>query len=308
MQRLRLYQRAPERGGTDAGKRRTRGWYRKDYQITLLMVRTARLLITTLCAWLFSAGYVLANPVQAQHVKVELLAENSGVAPGEPLWMLLRFTPDKPWHISWKNPGDSGSPPTLNWQLPVGWEARAAHFPTPSLIARGEQISYGYPSDTGLLVELVPPYLIQEKQVDIALEVAWSVCADTCVTEQGQFKLTLPVDRFAAVDLRYKKLFGQTRFKLPLVLNGAGTYQIEGDKILIDLPARTLPRKVAAVFIAPANVAQPAAIPAFTYEAKRLQFRLNRHKAFTVAPPQIEVLLELAGQGWSVPAKLKTQN
>ena len=225
--------------------------------------------------------------------------------PGESLWMLLSFQTEQNWHTCWKNPGDSGTVPTLTWTLPPGWEAREPKFPTPTVIRHAEKTSYGYPGGSALLVELVPPYLIQDKQVEIGLDAGWVVCTDTCVPGEGRFTLTLPVDRFAAVDLKYKKLFAQTRFKLPLFLDLEGVYQIDGDSILVDLPARTLPRKVSSIFIAPANIAQAADVPDFSYEAKRLQFRLKRHANFSSAPDQIEVVLELAGQGWSIPARLQ---
>lgn len=294
MQRLWLHQRATERGGTPARIGTAGGWNRKNNQIIFFLI----------ISWLLPA-VTLAAPVQAQHVKVELLAETSAVAPGESLWMLLTFQAEQGWHTSWKNPGDTGVVPTLSWKLPTGWEAREPKFPTPSVIRNGEKISYGYQGDSALLVELVPPFLIQEKQVDINLDASWVVCSDTCVPGEGEFSLTLPVDRFAAVDLKYKKLFAQTRFKLPLTMEQEGIYQVEGDSILVDLPARTLPRKVSSIFIAPGNVAQAADVPEFGYEAKRLQFRLKRHTDLISPPAQIEVVLELAGQGWSVPARLK---
>lgn len=254
---------------------------------------------------MFLPAVALAAPVQAQHVKVELLAETNAVAPGESLWVLLTFQPDERWYTSWKNPGDAGAVPQLSWQLPPGWQAGEPQFPTPSVIRVGDGISYGYQDDSALLVELVPPFLIQEKLVDLGLDASWVVCSDSCVPGEAHFDLSLPVDRFAAIDLKYKKLFAQTRFKLPLTMNIEGVYRIDGDDIVVDLPARTLPRKVSSIFIAPALIAQPADLPEFNYEAKRLQFRLQRHTGFTEAPSQIEVVLELAGQGWSIPAKLQ---
>jgi DsbC/DsbD-like thiol-disulfide interchange protein len=38
---------------------------------------------------------------------------------------------DDGWHIYWQNPGDSGEPPRIKWQLPSGVTATALEWPTP---------------------------------------------------------------------------------------------------------------------------------------------------------------------------------
>ena len=43
-----------------------------------------------------------------------------GVAPGKPVWLGLAIDHQPHWHTYWKNPGDSGLPTTLQWQLPAG--------------------------------------------------------------------------------------------------------------------------------------------------------------------------------------------
>ncbi|MEE2730774.1 MAG: protein-disulfide reductase DsbD domain-containing protein [Pseudomonadota bacterium] len=263
--------------------------------------------------WLLAALLALvpvctrAAPVQARHVTVDLLTETSTVAGGESLWVLLTFAPETHWHTYWKNPGDSGLAPKLNWQLPPGWQAREPLFPTPAAIPYGSQINYGYESESGLLVELVPPLVMQEENVALTLDARWLVCADACVPGQAEFKLELPVTRFAAPNPRHKSRFAQARFSLPLQLDIAGTYRVQGEQILVDLPARTLPRSVSRVFIAPGQIAEAELAPDLTFKEDRLLIRLNRHSYFSKAPPQIEVVLELAGQGWSVPARLQPQ-
>ncbi|MEM7018275.1 MAG: hypothetical protein AAF512_13160 [Pseudomonadota bacterium] len=59
----------------------------------------------------------LANPVQAEHIEVELLSEADVIRPGESFWVAIRLTPEKNWHVYWRNPGDSGNAPESKWTV-----------------------------------------------------------------------------------------------------------------------------------------------------------------------------------------------
>ena len=48
-----------------------------------------------------------------EHVEVELVAGHESVQPGSESFVGLLFKLDPGWHVYWKNPGDSGEPPTL---------------------------------------------------------------------------------------------------------------------------------------------------------------------------------------------------
>src|SRR5262245_43368453 len=61
-----------------------------------------------------------ANVVQTDNVRAELVAEVTSIRPGEPFWVGLKQTIRPKWHTYWRNPGDSGMPTELKWQLPAG--------------------------------------------------------------------------------------------------------------------------------------------------------------------------------------------
>ncbi len=67
-----------------------------------------------------------------------------GVGPGQPLWLGLQITHQPDWHTYWKNPGDSGLPTELTWQLPAGLDAGDIAWPVPHKIAIGTLANYGY--------------------------------------------------------------------------------------------------------------------------------------------------------------------
>ena len=65
-----------------------------------------------------------SSSVVTPHVRAELVAQApDGVGPGKPLWLGLSITHQPDWHTYWKNPGDSGLPTELTWQLPAALDA-----------------------------------------------------------------------------------------------------------------------------------------------------------------------------------------
>ena len=52
--------------------------------------------------------------------EANLLSSHTAIVPGETLYLALSLKPEKGWHTYWRNPGDSGAPTSVEWQLPKG--------------------------------------------------------------------------------------------------------------------------------------------------------------------------------------------
>src|SRR6185503_19880555 len=76
---------------------------------------TMNLLVTALT--LLFALAARAAPVKTPHVEAELVAAKTALVPGEPVQVALRLKMERGWHTYWQNPGDSGLPTKLNWNL-----------------------------------------------------------------------------------------------------------------------------------------------------------------------------------------------
>lgn len=150
----------------------------------------------------------LANPggstVTTPHVQAELVAHApQGVGPGQPLWLGLQITHQPDWHTYWKNPGDSGLPTELTWQLPAGLDAGDIAWPVPHKIAIGTLANYGY---EGTVLLPVPVTVAQTfapgplaKDVTVQLKASWLVCRKECIPEEGNFILQLPIQSTTAL-------------------------------------------------------------------------------------------------------------
>ncbi|HEX5785265.1 MAG TPA: protein-disulfide reductase DsbD domain-containing protein [Burkholderiaceae bacterium] len=140
------------------------------------------------------AALAPSHTFATEQVRIELLSEQPDVRPGQRLTLGLhqRIAPD--WHTYWRNPGDSGAPTTVQWQLPAGTTAGAIQWPMPSRFTLDPVVNYGYQHEVTLLTELhVPTDLSAGQRFEVRAQVAWLVCHDLCIPQRGEVALSLPV-------------------------------------------------------------------------------------------------------------------
>lgn len=126
-------------------------------------------------------------------MRAELLAEPTAVSAGAPFWTAVRLTMDPGWHTYWKDPGDSGLPTKILWDLPAGFQVGEIQWPVPKKIEASSLMNYGYDGQVSLLVQLTPPPTLSTKNVVLAAKVTWLECADVCIPGKAEVRLSLPV-------------------------------------------------------------------------------------------------------------------
>jgi DsbC/DsbD-like thiol-disulfide interchange protein len=154
---------------------------------------------------------------QSGHARVDLLAKQDAIVPGKELRLGIHFVLEPGWHIYWTNPGDSGQPPVLKWQLPEGFSAGEIQWPRPERMQSTPQLAdYGYNGEVLLPVMVqVPPSARAGSSVAIAAEVKWLVCREVCIPEHAQLYLNLPVAPRAKEKPQSAALFAETEKLLP---------------------------------------------------------------------------------------------
>jgi DsbC/DsbD-like thiol-disulfide interchange protein len=168
-----------------------------------------------------SALMVLAASASAAgatipHGTVELVAENQSIAPGKTTYLGLRFELEKGWHIYWVNPGDSGEPPKVTWQMPHGVTAGAIEWPTPHRLGTSSIVDFGYDGDVMLLVPLRASSSVALRPAQIAGEVKVLICREMCIPGKANLSISLPVQsQSVQADAQTRALFEAARKSLP---------------------------------------------------------------------------------------------
>lgn len=141
------------------------------------------------------SGYSTAEVVRDGPVRAELIARHLAVVPGQEVDVAVRLVMDDGWHTYWKNPGESGMPTSLRWQLPAGFAVGDIRWPAPSYYEVAGLASYGYSGEVLLPVKLQAPPQWSGDEVTLEATADWLVCETTCVPGSAALSLTLPVHR-----------------------------------------------------------------------------------------------------------------
>jgi len=189
--------------------------------------------LAALFLFLFGTGSTLwaSDSARTEQVRLSLLPELDAATPGSTLWVGLRFDLIPEWHVYWRNPGDSGEAPRVQWQLPGGWQAGDIHWPTPKRIPVGPLVNYGYSDSVTFLVPVaVPPEQAAGVSVGMRADVNWLVCREECIPQEAVLEITLPV-RQAGGHRVATNAFDDVRARWPVAGPGNAGY-IRGDDAL----------------------------------------------------------------------------
>ncbi len=260
---------------------------------------------TILCMLLITAQGLLpprapAEAVRNGPVAASLAAEDVSIQPGRPFVVALSLAMDPDWHVYWKNPGDSGLPTTIQWDLPEGFSAGPLQWPVPERIDTQGLITYGYPNRVMLLTEIIPPgSLPTGTRVPLKAKAAWLACRVECIPGKAELSISLPVlPGVPAVDARWTRGFGEARARLPSRSPAVGfTAETDGTGLLLRAQGATLGAVDRASFLPGApGMIEDSAAQSSTSLASGLLLHLARPKA--AAPlPRLTGLLVIAGPG-----------
>ena len=215
-----------------------------------------------------------AHVVVTDQVRAELVVHApKGIQAGETFWLGLHIAHQPHWHTYWQNPGDSGLPTRLQWQLPDGLQAGEIAWPLPKKIPIGSLANYGYEGSLLLAVPVTASADFKgsaQAPLSIQLKAEWLVCRQECIPQEGQFTLSLrsatPLVQQAALFEASRQLIAQplprSAANAPAVSFGKATLSKDGRQLELrveGLPA-SLRGKTLAAFPVTAQVVHNAAV------------------------------------------------
>ena len=228
----------------------------------------------------------LADPVAAR-----LVPEAGAAVPGGTLWVDLHLDIAPGWHTYWRNPGDSGLPTEIAWELPAGFSAGEAAWPAPERFVLGTIGNYGYHGSADLLVPIAAPADLKPGgTVHLAAHATWLVCSEICIPGEAKLALDLPIAAApSAGDPSAASLFAAVRARLPHTAEFATRFAASGKELKLFVPAAALARidrPTATFFPLDANVIDAAAEPREEQGADGLIVVLTRASGPTATLPQ----------------------
>lgn len=142
---------------------------------------------------LVSTSLFGADRAKTPHVEVQLLSSRAVFAPGETFDVGFRFKIVPHWHVYWSNPGDSGTPPKVQWKLPADLAAGDFVYGAPKRIQMESLANYGYDDEALFLVPIVvAPGWKAGTPATLTANLSWLVCREECIPEKAELTLQLP--------------------------------------------------------------------------------------------------------------------
>src|SRR5256885_17217339 len=112
------------------------------------------MLLIRMAALLVFLPFAVETIRAAGRTQARLILSAETARPGETVMagVLLKMPPG--WHTYWKNPGDSGAPTKIDWQLPDGIKAGEIQWPVPEKLTVEGLTTYVYHNGVMLQVPL----------------------------------------------------------------------------------------------------------------------------------------------------------
>ncbi|NCC22092.1 MAG: disulfide bond formation protein DsbD [Alphaproteobacteria bacterium] len=171
------------------------------------------------------------TPEAPRHVQLRLVPESTTLRPGGSLWVAIEQQIEPQWHTYWENPGDSGSSPRIEWDLPEGLSAGPLLYPVPEEIPFGPLVNYGYEGRVVLLQEITAAETIPAGPLDLFADIQILVCHDICIPEGDELSLTLN----DGPDQGNPRLVGEARAQIPVPVDWPATFRVDGGDFVITL-------------------------------------------------------------------------
>jgi len=102
----------------------------------------------------------------------------------------LRVNPG--WKTYWKNPGDSGVPPSFDWGGSKNLKHAELLYPAPHRFADANGMAIGYDDEVVFPVKLTPER--EGEPIELKLAFAYGLCKDLCIPNDVNLGLALAAD------------------------------------------------------------------------------------------------------------------
>ena len=240
-----------------------------------------------------------SNSANTENLRVQLVFPETQLAPGASAQAGLYFKLEPGWHVYWKNAGDAGEPPKIQWTLPAGITATALEFPAPSRVPLGPLMDYGYEHEVLFPFAVHVGTSAKAGPAVLHAHVHWLVCRDVCIPGNADLEQNVIIAKesgVAPVSPFDRGLINQARQQLPTALPPADKAIFQYTGAGLRLQVDTGKRETQAVFFpADQDVVDNPAPQKVTPTTTGLILDLQKDSSLTAAPARLSGVLELSG-------------
>jgi thiol:disulfide interchange protein DsbD len=263
-------------------------------------MRLSRLIFATIL--LAAALPVLAasSAADAPHVHVQLVVPEDQLYPAGSNLIGLYFKLEPGWHVYWKNAGDAGQPPHIQWTLPAGVTAGPMQFPAPQRLPLGPLMDFGYENEVLYPMKLEVAPTVRDSKAVIGAKVDWLVCREVCLPGKAELSATLQlvqgkpaVVSGSGVDAElFKRLAGTLPTQLPAGVKAVFQATQQGFRLGVETGHR---ESTAVFFPADQDILSNPAPQKVSPTAKGFVLDLQKDASLAANPAQLTGVLELTG-------------
>jgi thiol:disulfide interchange protein DsbD len=242
---------------------------------------------------------------RSTHAKVELITELDRVAPGQDVTLGLRFSLDPGWHIYWRNPGESGGPPSVKWDAPAALTINPIQWPVPERVVVPGDTSYGYRQSVMLLVpSSVTSAAMAGTRLPVKGAVDYQICNDICVKESAAVSTT--IDVAPATEPRDMPDFARARASLPQAMPAAwhASTNVETDELVISIDTGQ-PETSASFLPYQSGLIDDSARQRVETDSSGVTIHLQKSLFFSKPPTSLEGLVLLSAGAFEILAPVR---
>jgi DsbC/DsbD-like thiol-disulfide interchange protein len=152
------------------------------------LVLTAMLSVT--CVPTAIAAGAESSWVKATDSQVRLVSGTVAMDGQERTVAGIQLRMDRGWKTYWRNPGDSGVPPSFDWSGSTNLKHAEVLYPAPRRFADANGAAIGYEDEVVFPVLITPER--SDEPVALKLNLSYGLCKDLCIPNEASLSLELP--------------------------------------------------------------------------------------------------------------------
>ena len=175
--------------------------------------------------YLFLILFVFSEQVHSQSkgaAKARIISNSYSAEKDSVIQIGVLIELAKDWHIYWKNPGDTGIPTSIDWNVPKDFQLLNKQWPIPKAFEFDGLVSYGYEDRVLFISDIILPKNDNSHIINISVKIKSLLCKDICIPFDTTVNFTIDVRKDYSTDETVKNLFEQTKKTLPTRADSKG--------------------------------------------------------------------------------------